>query len=236
MKNMVLTGLVCVLGASACTHLRNPDDQQLATLLHKESAAATNPKATLDQNAIDCLRGWSGDATLRKDLSERFNSEEGKKSCRAALADWIADQARNPKTFTFEELSAPATVHRAVALQTARSLAELADTGNHKIPAALTTAMPVARAPDANVDLGIPGSQLAEAEALCGQVRQVASVPNANQRAVKFGAYCTQNLSRLRRTMESTAQHGQRANLEILVGGANNLSLAARDVLAAVKQ
>lgn len=236
MKNLVLTAIVCAIGASACTHLREPDDQQLATLLRKESAAATNPNATLDQNAVDCLRGWSGDPTLRKDLPERFNSEEGKKSCRATLGGWIADQARNPKTFTFEELSAPPTVHRAVALQAARTLAALADPANHKMPAALTTAMPQARAPDANVDLGIPGSQLAEAEALCEQVRQAASVPNANQRAVRFGAYCTQNLSRLRRTMESTAQRGQKANLDILVGSANNLAIAARDVLAAVKQ
>jgi hypothetical protein len=236
MKNLVLTATLCVLGASACTHLREPDDQQLATLLRKESAAVTNPNATLDQNAIDCLRGWSGDATLRKDLPERFNSEEGKKACRATLGGWIADQARNPKTFTFEELSAPPTVHRAVALQTARLLAALADPANHKIPAALTTAMPAARAPDANVDLGIPGTQLAEAEALCEQVRKVAAVPNANRRATVFGAYCTNNLSKLRRSMETTAQHGQQAQLPTLVESANNLAAAARDVLAAVQQ
>lgn len=238
MNKLVMTAIACAIGATACSHVREPSDAQLATLLRSERAAATDPDAQLDTNAIECLRGWSGDADLLKGLAVTFAGEDGKKTCRAALNVWIGDAARNPDKLAFEDVSAPKAVRQAIALAAARTAAAVAKQSQHQIPGALTAPVVAApRAPDPAVDLGIPGSELAEAETLCQQVQQAAAAPDANPKLASYANFCATNLSQLRATMEQAGRNGQQADkLTALAAGATNMAMTARKLLALGKQ
>lgn len=238
MNKLVMTAIACAIGATACSHVREPSDTQLATLLRSERAAATDPDAQLDKNAIECLRGWSGDADLLKGLAVTIAGEDGKKTCRAALNVWIGDAARNPDKLAFEDVSAPKAVRQAIALAAARTAAAIADPAKHQIPSALTPPVVNApRAPDPAVDLGAAGAELADAESLCQQVQQAAGAADANPKLVGYAKFCAANLSRLRGTMEQAARNGQQADkLTALAGSASNMATTARKLLALGKQ
>jgi hypothetical protein len=235
MNKFVLTTLACAIGAVACSHLREPSDTQLATLLRSERAQPTDANALLDASAIDCLRAWSGDAELAKNLAPRFATEEGKKGCRAQLDTWIVDPARNPDKFAFADISASKTVHRAIDLQTARRTAMLANPASHQIPAALIRpAAPQApRAPDPTVDLGAAGMELKDAETLCQQTQQAAATAGASPGLTGYARYCSGNLRQLRTSMEQAAHSGQSsARLDALAKSATTMANIARKQLA----
>ncbi|MFI4970321.1 MAG: hypothetical protein ACHP7D_08935 [Lysobacterales bacterium] len=241
MNKLGLAALLGMLGIAACSHLREPTDAQLATLLRSERATAVDASAQLDASAIDCLKAWSGDAELLKGLSVRYAGEDGKAACRTRLDGWIADAARNPDHFTVQELSAPKTVRRAIELQEARRLAALTDPAKRQIPPALlapAAAAPVPPAtPDPSVDLGVAGAKLEEAETLCQQTQQAAADAQAAPNLKSFAAYCGTNLRRVRTSMEQAARNGQgAARLDALAGSATSLANTARNVLAAGKQ
>ena len=235
MNKLVLTAIACTIGATACTQVRQPTDAQLATLLHVERAAATDVKAQLDTNAIECLRGWSGDAALLKGLAVRFAGEEGRKECRVRLDQWLNDSTRNSDKFSFGDISTPKTVRQAITLQAARAAAAMADQAGRPIPSALSQAgAPQApRAADSSVDLGAAGARLKEAETLCQQVQQGAAAAGANPKLAGYANFCGGNLSKLRRTMEQAARlDGSAEKLESLAASADNLANAARKLLA----
>ncbi|MEO7326179.1 MAG: hypothetical protein ABIW82_15240 [Dokdonella sp.] len=238
MNKLVLTAIACAIGATACTQPRQPTDAQLATLLHIDRAAATDAKALLDTNAIECLRGWSGDADLLKGLAIHFAGEDGKKECRVRLDQWVSDSTRNPDKFSFDDISAPKTVRQAIALQAARAAAAMADQAARPIPNALSPApMPQApRVEDSTIDLGAPGAQLKEAETLCQQVQQAATAADANPKLAGYAKFCGGNLSKLRGTMEQAARNGGgNERLEALVASANNMANTARKLLGSGK-
>jgi hypothetical protein len=234
-------GMLCL--TAACSRLREPTDAQLATLLTGASPAAAN--APFDTMAVECLRSWSGDADLLKGLSMRVAGEDGQKTCRGKLDGLLADTARNPDKFSFEEVTAPKVVRRAMELQNARRLAAAADNRN-QIPAALTGAGAGATAarppatlatPDPNVDLGVSGTELREAETLCTQAQQAAADPQAKSGVKRFAAFCAGNLRKLRNSMEQAARSGQgQERLSAIAVSAKNIANTARQVLAEGKQ
>lgn len=239
MKKLALTAIACAIGSVACSHVRELNDTQLATLLRSERAQAADENALLDSKAIECLRAWSGDATLAKGLPPVLADEPGKKACRVPLDAWIAQPARNPDKFAFADISAPKTVQQAIALQAARHAAFMANSANHQIPAALT-ARPAAiaqgpRPADPTVDLGAAGNELKEAELLCEQLQPIAAATADADAAVKrFAAYCTGNLRQLRGSMEQAAHNGQdSARLDAIAKSAIAIANIARKQLAA---
>lgn len=237
MNRIFPVAVACVAGLAACTNLREPTDAQLTTFLRNEHSSVARLNASLDSSAIDCLRSWSGDAELLKGLAVRFAGEDGKKACRSTLDGWIANSARNPDKFSFEEMSAPKTVRHAIALQGASAAGSISESS--AIPPALMrpAAAPVAMRPaDPALDLGVAGMKLKEAEALCVQAQQAAAAPDAQKRLKSFSAFCSGNLSRLRSTLEQSARSGQTsAKLDELATSATNVANIARNLLAAGK-
>lgn len=234
MNKFLLVAITCVLGATACSRLREPTDPQLGNLLRSERAAPADANAPLDGLAIECLRAWSGDADLLRNLPMRSAGEDGRKTCRAKLDGWIADAGRNPDNFTFADISAPGVVRRAMELQAARSAAAMANAGARRPPATPPDTLPAQAvpAPDPSVDLGVAGAALQEAETLCQQANQKAATPGANQRLVRFAAYCTTSMGKLRGRMQQFAKHGNKPALEALGQEASNSAQTAREVLA----
>jgi len=237
MNKLGLLALLCVLGATACSHLREPTDEQLAALLRSERADPADANALLDGNAIDCLRAWSGDKTLLQGLPVRVAGEDGQKECRGKLEGWVADAGRNPDKFSFEDVTAPKVVRRAIDLAESRRAAALADPSKRQVPAALGGAsaakapQPLAP-PDPTVNLGVAGTRLAEAEALCLQAQQAAATPEHKQ-IKRFADYCSGNLRNLRTAMEQAARAGQSAErLDQMAASADNIANVARNALA----
>lgn len=234
MKKVAVTAIACALGLTACSGLREPTDAQLAILLHREGAAAADTKALLDSHAIDCMRSWSGNDTLLQKLPVGVVSVEGKKACHGKLDSLLADASRNSEKFTFNEITAPKVVTRASDLQEARRMAELANPANHVPPAALAPAQRTSAfaTPDPNLDLGVAGAKLSEAEALCKQAQAAAGDPKANERLKRFAGYCVGALRRVRITMQTTARNGNKDSLDSIAVSAENIANVARKVLA----
>jgi hypothetical protein len=236
MNARVLLSSLLVLAATACSHPREPDDTQLATLLRSERATANPATAPLDANAVSCLRAWTGDAALGAGLPPALSGEPGRKACRKQLEAWLADTTRNPAGFTFAEVDAVPVVKRAQALERERSLAALARTPQ-AVPPALAKRMdapprgPATAAP--GVDLGVAGADLERAEDLCRQAQQKAAAPDTNPRVASFARFCGNNLRQARASLEAAARAGadpQRMNA--LAAGARNMANVASNVLA----
>ena len=238
MNKLGLIVLGCTFGVAACSHLREPNDEQLSTLLQREGAAASDAKASIDANAVGCLRAWSDVPELTRGLPVRIAGEDGRKTCRTRIDGWIADAARNPDKFSFAELSAPDTVRRAMDLLDAHAAIASAP-GARRVPKALQPAavapqpLPV---PDPTVDLGAAGMELREAETLCQQAGAASAAADANRNLKRFASYCGKSLRKLRQTMETSARAGRKpADLEPLAVTARNMANNARDLLAAPK-
>lgn len=235
MNKFLLLAIACLLGATACSRLREPTDAQLGNLLRNERADPADPNALLDTKAVECLRAWSGDAELAKNLPVRMIGDEAKTACKGKLSEWLAEPARNPDKFGFADVSAPKVARRAMELQNARQAAALASSGSHQIPPALTNrpvAPPNFRTTDPSIDLGAAAPILQEAETLCQQVTQVAAGEGANPRLVSFAKYCGKTLKTMRMSMEGFAKNGNRKGLDSLAESATSMANNARNVLA----
>jgi hypothetical protein len=238
MNKLGLIVLGCTLGVAACSHLREPNDEQLSTLLQREGATAADAKASIDANAVGCLRAWSDVPELTRGLPVRIAGEDGRKTCRTRIDGWIADAARNPDKFGFAELSAPDTVRRAMALLDAHAAIASAP-GARGVPKELKPAVIAPRplpVPDPTVDLGAPGVELREAETLCQQTEAASAAADANRNLKRFASSCGRTLRRLRQSMETSAKSGRTPEkLEPLAITARNMANNARDLLAAAK-
>ncbi|MCK9537969.1 hypothetical protein [Dokdonella sp.] len=235
MYKTAIVAFLCVFALGACSEPRAPDDAQLAQILRAENASPADASAPIDRPAVECLRAWSGDAKLLKGLSIRYAGEDGKRTCRRQLDQRLADAARNPDRYSFDEMTRPETVERAVALLQAN---EAQGAAVAPVRAAPPMAMTSSRSkvkdlatPDPAVDLGAAGARLKEAENMCLEVRaQVAAKPELK----RFADYCGGSLNRLRRTLEASARNGATPErLAKLADPADNLAQAARDQLAA---
>jgi hypothetical protein len=208
----------------------------LATLLKRPDERAS-ARGGIDALAVGCLRTWSGDAELAKGLSVLVAGEDGRKRCRARLDEWLADDTRNPASFTFDDISTPEVARRAMALLDSRVAAT--SPGTRDIPSALRKPGPVAkpRPADPSVNLGAAGAELAEAETLCEQAAKAGVAAGASDGLHRFAQYCGRSLQRLRTSMETAAKAGHKPEqLERYAVSARNIANTAREMLAAPKQ
>ena len=238
MMKLVPIAALCALGVIACSHLREPDDAQLATLLQGDHANAADANAPLDSRAIECLRAWSGDADLLKGMAMRYAGEDGRKSCRTTLDGRVADAGRNPDRFTFAEISAPKVVRRAIELQQARRLAAAgrhAQRGKFR-PRCATLAPPGqdSRRRTRTSTSAPPVRVCRKRKTLCLQTQQAAADPAADSGLKRFAGYCMGSLRKLRTTMEASARNGRTPEqLRSLADSADNIANVARELLAA---
>ena len=236
MRKLALATIACALGVTACSHLREPTDGQLISLLRSPAADATDANALLDSKAVDCMRAWSGNDKLLRNLPVGAVSVEGKKVCHEKLDSALADSVRNPAKFDFAELTAPKVVTRAIELQEARRMAALANPAAHVPPAALTH-KPVVSTPfvpqKSTVFLGAAGDRLDQAEMLCQKVQQAATQPKAGASIRSLAPFCVANLKRLRSAMQQSATNGQGdKRLDAIARSADSIAAAARNALA----
>lgn len=189
MKKALLLMTACTL--AACSS-RVPTDTQLATLLRRENAPATDPKAPLDASAVQCLRTWSGDKALTKDLPAGVLSDVAKGRCRSTVDGWIADSKRNPDKLDFASVSTPAAVQRALALLSERSPVAVPPAMTQAPATTAPTAQPAAMRP--HVEPG-PAPEieatLAQAKDLCQQVKDFVMTDKSDVRLNRYAEYCT---------------------------------------------
>ena len=84
--------IACALGVGACSHLREPSDDQLVALLHDARISPAEANARLDAGAIRCLRVWSGDDKLLLNLPPGAADEDGRKTCHGRIDALLADK------------------------------------------------------------------------------------------------------------------------------------------------
>ena len=240
MNKSVFILVAGTLGLAGCSSPRVPEDYQLASLLQREDARASGTQA-IDAQAVGCLRAWSGDAELARGLSVLVAGEDGRKRCRERLEVWLADNARNPAQFTFDEVGTPVVARRAMTLLGTES-GEAPSPGAKRIPDALRKPVAVVkpRPADPNVNLGAAGAELAEAEELCTQAAQKAqegAADNPRSGLQRYANYCGTRLQRLRASMETAAKAGRKPEeLESYAKSARGLATTARELMAAPPQ
>lgn len=210
MKKSLLLMTACAL--AACSS-RAPNDAELATLLRRQNAPATDPKAPLDAGAVQCLRVWSGDSALTRDLPPAVLADTAKGRCRTTIDGWIADSKRNPGKFEFDEVSTPASVRRAMALLDERSPAAPATAQSQATPAA---APEMPRAPRAE-----PGpapeieATLAQAQDLCTQVKNFVMTDKSDVRLNRYAEYCSTTQPTItRKNIDRMKTNGDNAGID----------------------
>lgn len=164
----------CVLILAGCSGKADGlTDAELSKLLHTDG----QPDYRVDASAVDCLRAWSGDASLQQGLPAAYQGDH-KDECRRIVQGWLDDPARNPQQLLFTDLAKPKPTRRAMDL-----LAALPALPNAQ-PAATAATPPSAPAPApaAPVDTFTPvgetveqrfNSSAEEMDYLCQQARQI---------------------------------------------------------------
>ena len=171
MKSLAFVVAACALATSACS-TRVPTDAELVTLLQRAGTPAGDANAPLDATAVQCLRSWSGDASLTKDLAPAVLADVSKARCRGTIDGWIADSKRNPGKLEFAQVSTPDVARRAMALLAAHQPAQT----EHKTAAATLTPAPTAHAAEPG-----PAPEI-EATLAHARERPIDSASSASQR------------------------------------------------------
>jgi len=218
-KKFAFAVVAGALGLAACSH-REPTDVQLGTLLRIDRAEPGDTNPPFDTVLLTCLRAWSGDVGLLTGLPIGVASDDGKKACRVKVDARVADPARNPDKFTFEGISAPPVVKRAMTIAAARRIAAINSASTRPPPGMFGKPPPPvpphpAEQPPVGppVELGVAGVTLSESEKMCQQLQQMAAT--SNDPAVKnYGASCANSLKRTRDAMEAAAARGDSAKIE----------------------
>ena len=193
MKRLAFLATACVLGTSACsTHV--PTDAELVTLLHREGAAAVDSNTPLDASAVQCLRTWSGDASLTRELPPALLADATKARCRGTLDGWIADAKRNPAKFEFAQVSSPEVTRRAMALLAAHAPAvETARAATTAPAAAPRTRREPGPAPEIEATLAHAGD-------LCEEAKSLTATDKSDVRLNRFVEYCASATAAATRT------------------------------------
>jgi hypothetical protein len=219
-KKFAFAVVAGVFALAACSH-REPTDAQLGSLLQIERAEPGDPNPPFDSALLTCLRAWSGDVGLLTGLPIGVASDEGKKACRAKVDARVADPAHNPDKFTFEEISTPSVVKRAMTLAAARRIAAINSASTRPPPGAFgkpaqppVPPHPVEQPPvGPPVELGLAGVTLKESEAMCQQLQQMAAT-SADLAVKNYGVSCGNSLKRTRDAMEAAAARGDSAKID----------------------
>lgn len=243
MKTWILFVLSALIGGlSACSHTRSPTDEQLLTLLRND--LTRNPKAApVDVTTVRCLRAWSENRELIAGLAADFAAEsDGKRSCRTRIDGWIADATRNPAKFTFEDIAAPKTVRRVMALVDAHDKANAAAIAQAPHPSMPPPALlnrsnrPGAQATGAGMtDLGTAQALLQEADTECKSAKGKAAQGNAPVALQRFARYCDSYVSRAQATLASgTTLTPQQ--IDAIARGAKGITSGAQRALQEARQ
>ena len=236
---VVALAAACMAGMAACSRTHTPTDEQLTQLLRAERAKPDDPRAPLDGSAVNCLRAWSGDIELSGALPPSSSDEAAKTTCRQRLDGWLADATRNPDKLKFEDVSAPPSVRRAMAL--------LAD--HRAFPAAMTRPPapsqrpPVAPMPPAApaaaepADLNDALTAVNELDTLCQKAKQAASGdPSQASRTAhniaRYASYCDQRIEQMRTRISSLQQNGNPQQVAMMVKNAQRTLAVARQIAA----
>lgn len=212
---LIALAAVCVVGVTACNRTHTPSDAQLTQLLHVERASATDPLAPLDPAAVNCLRAWSGDVELTASLPAVTTGEAAKKMCRQRVDGWIADATRNPDKMKFEEVSAPPSVRRAVALLTDHRAATTGQmpSPHEQPPPGL---MAPNAAPSAPVDMTATVTAVDELDGYCQKAKQAAANGETSQPIARYASFCDKRIEQLRTRISMIQQNGNSQQAQML--------------------
>jgi hypothetical protein len=210
---MAALAATCVAGMVACHRTREFADAQLTRLLRTQTASADDPRAPLDGSAVDCLRAWSGDADLAKNLPPMALEDAAKKTCRPKIDGWLADATRNPDKIAFDDLIVPATVRQATALLNQHRATVNLPGAMNRPPAALMPpqAMPAPAAdPNAPADLNAATAAVDDLDSLCREANKAAASGQAVPIA-RYANFCEKRVEQLRRRI-ATLQTSDNVN------------------------
>jgi hypothetical protein len=204
--------VACLAGTVACHRApRELTDAQLTKLLHEEHAAATDPQAPLDAGAVECLRAWSGNSDLMRNLPPAAASDAAKKTCRDRLDGWVADSTRNPDKFRIDDLTTAATVRQAMALLGQRQAMAAIPRAGDRPPAALMRRSPMAPMPPmappdqqnyGPADLSAATTAVDELDGMCQQAKDAAASGKAVPIA-RYANFCDRRIEELRRRIST---------------------------------
>lgn len=232
----VVLAAACIAGLAGCDRARELSDVQLTQLLRVERASAQDPRAPLDPAAVDCLRAWSGDAELAKTLQPASSGDLAKQACKPKIDAWIADATRNPDKVRFEDVSAPPTVRRAIALQAEhRALAVQLPSAADKPPAALMPQRAAPAVPSGPIDLSAATSAVDELDGLCQKAKQAAASGDTSQPIARYASYCENRISQMRTRISMVAQHGDAKQAQIVTDNAQRVLEVGRQLAAQAK-
>lgn len=242
--NMYRTGALALAAASlaglaACHGARVPSDVELTQLLRSERAAPSDPRAPLDAPAVDCLRAWSGDVELSASLPPSASGDAIKTACRQRLDGWVADATRNPGKLGFEEVSAPASVRRAMALLVEHR--QLAGMPPH-VPSATDQPPPSMMAgksaPPVNtgpVDMSAAVAAVNELDGLCQKAKQAASSGDTTQPISRYASYCDKRIEQMRTRITMLQQRGDAQQAKMMTDNVERTLAVGRQIDAQSK-
>ncbi len=214
---LIALAAACIAGMTACSRTHTPSDMQLTQLLRVERASATDPQAPLDPAAVNCLRAWSGDVELSATLPAVTTGEAAKKMCRQRLDSWIADAARNPDKMKFEDVSAPPSVRRAVALLSEHRAATV---GQSPMPSSHDQPPPGLMAPNAPpsvpVDLTATIAAVGELDGYCQKAKQAAANGETTQPIARYASFCDKRIEQLRTRIAMIQQNGNSQQAQMI--------------------
>jgi hypothetical protein len=227
------------LGLAACHGSSTPSDTQLTQLLHSERATPSDPKAPLDAAAVNCLRAWSGDAELNASLPPSASGETVKQSCKTRLSGWIADAGRNPDKLTFEDVSKPPAVKRAMALLAEHSpiaaMAPKVPGANEPPPAAMMPGagmQPQAPAASGPVDMTEAIAAVDELDGLCQKAKQQAATGDPAQPLARYASYCDKRIEQMRQRISMLQQRGNPQQAKMMTENAKRTLEVGRRLAA----
>ncbi|MBX3688682.1 hypothetical protein [Dokdonella sp.] len=215
-------------GLSACTHTRSPTNEQLHTLL-QEVRPRSSTVAPISVPTVQCLRAWSGDAELVLGVPASLAAEsEGRNTCRKHLEGWLADSARNPAKFSFDDLVAPAVVRRVMAMveghdpAAARAAAQAAQAPMPPRAVLNNSPRTTAQVTGPMTDIGTTHALLKDADEICKTAKAKATTANAPVALQRFANYCEGYVTRAQGTLANAASLSPQ-QIEMVARGAKGI-------------
>lgn len=243
--NMYRTAAAAIAAASlaglvACHGARTPSDAQLTQLLHSERATPNDPKAPLDASAVNCLRAWSGDVELSAALPPSANGDAVKTSCKQRLDGWVADATRNPDKIRFEDVSAPASVRRAMALlaehQPIAAMApHLPSATDQPPPSMMSSNAPAAPANTGPVDMSAAIAAVDELDGLCQKAKEAAASGDTTQPISRYASYCDKRIEQMRTRISMLQQRGDPQQAKMMTDNAQRTLAVGRQIASQSK-
>ena len=220
MNKFATLAAACAVALAACgTH--EPTNEELTTLLHREGTPAGDANAALDAPAVMCLRTWSGDTTLTATLPPAVLADSAKGRCRARLDGWIADAARNPGKFEFDDVSKPDVVKRAMNLLDART--------DPKTLAVRKAAEEPRQHARVAADAGPPpdiDTALTAATTTCQKAKDITATNKQDMRLYRYAEFCDKNIADTRAQVTQLKLEGSTAKIEQIAKRVDHMTKA----------